>query len=988
MLQNYHQDCSVFRLNTMPNRAYYIPCASDSSNSTKLNNDRVLMLNGDWFFKLYDRAEDLNMEENSFDILPVPSTWQTKGYDSHQYTNVNYPIPFNPPYVPKENPCGLYKRTFPLCKSDDERYFLNLEGVDSCHYVYINDEFVGYGQVSHLTSEYEITKLLHDGDNEIKVVVLKWCDGTYLEDQDKLRQTGIFRDIYILKRPKKFVFDYCVKSEIKPDGSANVLITFDDMKTKIAKNVAVFSQEGDELLCVDVNSSSVSFEIPNPQLWTAETPNLYMLVITAEGESIVDEFGIRKIEVSSDNVVRVNGQKVIFKGVNRHDSYPDTGYTASIEQITKDLRLMKEHNVNAIRTSHYPNRPEFYKLCDKFGFYVIDEADIEAHGTITADNRNYPDGYARIADNPIWTEAICDRILRTQSRDKNRPCVVFWSLGNESGFGCCFKEAIKRLRKADDTRLIHYESTNPPPADAETENFDGLDVESVMYPDMNFLHKEYRESKKVKDQRPLFLCEFAHAMGNGPGGFKEYFDAFYKYDNYCGGCVWEWCDHVGIIEYDGVKPHYGHGGDFGDTINDGCFCMDGLVYPDRRPHTGLLELKNAARPAHIVYEKGKFSIINRLDFLNLKDYLYICWSIKKDGKTIKTGTIDNLNVNPNEKKSLKFTLPEVSGARVYITFEMRLKADVPLLEKGHSLGFDQFDISTEKAAVKIPKAGSKLDVTECNCSITVVGKNFKYIFDKEKGSISYIEYDGKVITDKAIDYNIDRAPTDNDANLVPMFRQSGYKDCIPYTYEIKVKSGKDSVVIDCPLSLTAAPYTNAADIHSVWTIYPSGAINVKCDVEIPEYKSYLPRFGLRIMLDKGFGECEYFGYGPHESYCDKHISCRKDRYLQSVEAMHEDYLNPQENGSHFETEIVSLTDGERTITAVSSKPFSFNASEYTQEMLESVKHNFELKKSDNIVLCLDYKQGGLGSNSCGPEPFEEYRFTEKKFSFDFDICIK
>lgn len=990
MLKNYYQDLTITKVNTMPNRAYYIPSSPDAPSDSKQDNDRVLMLNGHWDFKYYKSVSELNLNETDFDTVTVPSTWQTTGYDSHQYTNVNYPIPFNPPYVPKENPCGLYERSFPIIK-DGSRFFLNFEGVDSCHYVYINDVFVGYSQVSHMTSEFEVTDFLTDGDNKIKVVVLKWCDGTYLEDQDKFRQSGIFRDVYILKRPKKFIFDYQISTTIDKNKNSAVLIKFDDLKTKLEKTITVFSPDGEELFSAPTTSQSLSFDLKKPLLWTAETPNLYTIMISTGDETIVEEFGVRTIEVNSKNVVCVNGEKVILKGVNRHDSYPDTGFTASIDQLIMDLKTMKEHNINTIRTSHYPNRPEFYKLCDRYGFYIVDEADIETHGTLTAitdPNNEYCEGYAMIMDNKDWSHSICDRVERMVMRDKNRPCVIFWSMGNESGYGCCTKDAIKKVRSIDNTRIVHYESTNPPAAKRDKETFDEIDVQSTMYPSIEWLTKTFRESKEPLDQKPLFLCEYAHAMGNGPGSLKEYFDVFYKYDNYCGGCVWEWCDHVGIIEVVNGIPHYGYGGDFGETIHDGNFCMDGLVYPDRRPHTGLLELKNAARPAHIVPAKTGYTIINRLDFLNLNDYMYISWNIKKDGAVVKSGIIDNIDVKPNSQEPLDFKLPKVEGNRVYLTFEMRLKADQPLLSAGHFLGFEQFDISTADTVNKISKAGSKLEIIDNDDIIEIKGKDFNYKFDKLAGSISYIEKKGKVITDTPIEYNVYRAPTDNDRNVKAQWKLEGFDDVHPYTYEIKVSPEKDGVTINVPLSLCHAPRTNAANIDAVWTIYNSGAIHVSGDVVIPSPKCALPRFGLRAHLCSCFKTCEYFGYGPYESYLDKHVASRMDRFTQSVSSMHEDYIMPQENGSHFKTEFVSLYSSELKLTAVSSKPFSFNVSEYTQEELERANHNFELKKSGKTILCLDYKNAPIGSNSCGPGPLDEYLISEKNFSFDFDITIE
>lgn len=978
MLYPFYEDLTTVRKGTMPNRAYYIPCDPKTPAEGKTDNRRVLMLNGAWQFHYFDSVRQFTMAPDSFDTIEVPSNWQMKGYDAHQYTNVQYPIPFNPPYVPKKNPCGLYRRTFALHKQDNERYFLNFEGVDSCHYVYINDQFVGYSQVSHSTAEYDVTAYVKDGENELSVVVLKWCDGTYFEDQDKLRMSGIFRDVYLLTRPARHIRDYRVKTLLTEQG-AMVAVLFDDGKENLLKRISFSDAEGHVLHEAELTGESISFDVENARLWNAETPYLYRLTIDTEDERITEYVGIREIVVK-DKIVWLNGKKVKFKGVNRHDSYAETGYVASIEQIQHDMKMMKEHNINAIRTSHYPNRPEFYQLCDRYGFYVIDECDIEAHGQVNTTAEYDAYGYAQLSDNPDWELTVVDRLERLVSRDINRPSVVIWSLGNESGFGYCFKQGIKRIREMDSSRPIHYESTNPPRETEATETFEGIDFESVMYPSFEWIDAFFR---REKESRPLILCEFCHAMGNGPGSIDEYYDLIYSHDDFCGAFVWEWCDHTVLLGEKNGKKFYGYGGDFGEFPHDGNFCMDGLVYPDRTPHTGLLELKNAARPAHIHKKDGAFYIENKLCFTDLADALYLKWEIKRDGVVIDSGTIEAVHAAPGETVPLPFGLPEINGARVYLKFTMHAKHATELVGAGHELGFEQFDCSTEKAALCFAQDGKTIQLEEDCEQVTLRGGNFTYRFCKEAGTLSYMEYKGVVLFDTPACYDFYRAPTDNDRNIKARWKEEGFDRVLPYTYPIRTERFSEGIRIFCPMSFCVISRANLAEAETVWTVYNSGAVSIEADVKKRGTVSWLPRFGLRFLLDSSLSHCTYFAYGPQESYIDKHTGSYRDRFETKVCEMHEDYIFPQENGSHYAAEYAALSDGTVSLTAVSDKPFSFNVSPYTREELERAAHNCELVPAGKTVLTLDYAMSGVGSNSCGPELPEKYRMNETAFRLHF-----
>ena len=595
IVPRYYEDLSVLHDNTMLARAYYMPASKrmDDLVEHRELSDRMQLLNGTWKFQYFDSIYDMKdafyedgYSVESFDEIAVPSVWQMAGYDTHQYTNIRYPFPFDPPYVPQDIPCGAYVHTFDYARDDAApKAYLNFEGVDSCFYVWLNGTYVGYSQVSHMTSEFDVTDVLREGENRISVLVMKWCDGSYLEDQDKFRMSGIFRDVYLLKRPEKAIRDYHITTELDADiAKIDLTVSFHEpveVRVKIEdKNGAVVS-EG----VIDKNGKA-TFEIVDYKLWNTENPYLYTIIFETEQEVIVDHIALRKIEIK-DQVIYLNGQKIKFRGVNRHDSDPVTGFTISMEQIKIDLTLMKQHNFNAIRSSHYPNAPFFYEMCDRYGFMVIDEADIEAHGPFMlyrkedTDYNRFKRWNEKIADDPAWEAAIVDRVKLMVERDKNRFCIVMWSMGNESAYGCNFEKALAWTKEFDPERITQYESARYRNYDV-TYDYENLDLYSRMYPALTEI-EEYLEKDGSK---PFLLVEYCHSMGNGPGDFEDYFQMIQAEDKMCGGFVWEWCDHAivhGVAE--NGKTIYAYGGDHGEVIHDSNFCMDGLVYPDRRIHT-------------------------------------------------------------------------------------------------------------------------------------------------------------------------------------------------------------------------------------------------------------------------------------------------------------------------------------------------------------------------------------------------------------------
>ena len=1005
IVPRYYENLNVLHENTMPARAYYIPASKRMDNLVehREESDRMQLLNGTWKFQYFtsiynikDSFFEKNYDTENFDEIQVPSVWQMAGYDTHQYTNIRYPFPFDPPYVPQDIPCGAYVRNFEYSRDEKaSKAFLNFEGVDSCFYVWINGSYVGYSQVSHMTSEFDVTDVLQDGTNTVAVLVMKWCDGSYLEDQDKFRMSGIFRDVYILKRPEQAISDYHIKLKIE------------DILAKVELDVKFYSPTNVKISIEDKNGAVVALgsideegtavlEIASPELWNTENPYLYKLILETENEVIVDHIALRKVEIK-DQVIYLNGQKIKFRGVNRHDSDPVTGFTISLEQITTDLTLMKQHNFNAIRSSHYPNAPFFYEMCDKYGFMVIDEADIEAHGPFMiyrkedTDYNRFKRWNEKIADDPVWEEAIVDRVKLMVERDKNRFCIVMWSMGNESAYGCNFEKALEWTKNYDPDRITQYESARYRNYD-ETYDYSNLDVYSRMYPALS----EIQEYLDKDGSKPFLLVEYCHSMGNGPGDFEDYFQMIQDNDKMCGGFVWEWCDHAiahGTAE--NGKTIYAYGGDHGEEIHDGNFCMDGLVYPDRTVHTGLLEYKNVYRPARVISynkESGELVLHNYMDFDDLKDYVKISYELTQDGLVISKGILPEFSVAPHGegKTNLKINVPE--NGKCYLKLIYHLKKELPLLDEDHILGFDEIEVSKEDTKCKlaekwIPKTvvDSELQVNENDTQIHIKGREFAYTIDKRTALFTEMKFAGREYLNHPMELNIWRAPTDNDMYIKSEWKKAHYDKAYTRAYTTEVVQGKHGVKITSHASVVAETVQKILDVTITWKIEAAGKIDADIAVTKDDEFPDLPRFGVRMFLDKKLSAVRYFGMGPQESYCDKHQAASHGLYRADVGDLHEDYIRPQENGSHYDCEYVELNNSRYGIVTSAEKAFSFNASYYTQEELEKKTHNYELIESDSVVFCVDYALNGIGSNSCGPVVLEQYRFDDVLFRFQFTL---
>ena len=985
----FHEDPHALHIGTLPNHAYFIPFPAGSDPyADREKSASFELLNGEWGFTYRESVLDLADNFTEFKPegkIPVPANWQLHGYDRAQYTNVVYPIPYDPPYVPDDIPVGVYYKEYNY-SPDGMRKILTFEGVDSCLYLYVNGEFAGYTQVAHSTSEFDITDMLREGKNDLCMAVLKWCDGTYLEDQDKIRLSGIFRDVYVQSRPEKRLADYRVNTYLNAEYNSAKLVV--SAKGEDAK-ITLYGLSG-EVIATGTASESAPFEctVENPVLWNAECPTLYKMTLESAGEIIGEKVGFREIKID-DGIVKVNGKHIKFRGVNRHDSYPESGYVSSREQILKDLLLMKEHNVNALRTSHYPNAPILYQLCDELGLYVVDEADLESHGSVDVFQSfrwNKPEGYGGIAllvSNPEFEDAIRDRHERLVYRDFNRPSVVMWSMGNEAGYSDAMRRSAEWIKAEDPSRILHYESIHQLDKKGDAE----LPIVSRMYPSVDYV-KNYPDSEGSANGRPFMMCEYCHAMGNGPGDLEDYWEVIYEKDNVVGAFIWEWADHslpLGTTP-DG-KPKYGYGGDWGERHNDGNFCCDALVYPDRTPHTGLKEAKQVYRPVRV--EKisgGEYIFKSMLGFASAEDIMTCRFEITESGEVIREGDIELLLPAGGEQKVF---VPETRDRAMsrYIRFIFEQKCDTPWAKKGYEIAFDQLCLN-EESPKTLPKdaAGAVVyDETPLNYVITANG--VKYTFDRRKAAIVSIVKNGTEVLEKPITFNFFRAPTDNDSPRGDWYRAHLHDyDVKVYSTDIEAKDG--NVTVTASQSFGWNIHQPFARGEVTYTVLSGGELRIQTKLMLSEKVEMLPRFGIRMFLPKEFENVEYYGYGPFESYADKHRASYIGRFTAKVSEMFEHYIKPQENSSHCGCKYMSISDGKTTLRFESAGDLSFNASEYTQEELSHKRHDFELEKCGSTVLCVDAGMAGVGSNSCGPALMEKYRIKLPEVELDIIMNVE
>lgn len=1062
-LINYHENPEVQQVNAERARAYFVPFknideirkVSHSLNDnpqldTRELSDRLQFLNGDWYFQFYDDYHNVpndfgtrpTLAENSDQTIPVPSNWQNYGFGKHQYINTRFPFPVNPPYVPDENPCGAYEYYFKVDeKRNDFTALLNFEGVDSAFYLWLNGEFVGYSQISHNTHEFDVTPYLKSGKNLIQVLVMKWCDGSYLEDQDKFRMSGIFRDVYIVYRPKNYIRDYVVKHDVSDDlteSSLEVILDWSSEKNQEAKLELVNPITGEKLVEFKPEEK---IKLKNLKLWNAENPFLYSLHISYKGESIRQDIGFRKIEIEGDTFY-LNKQNIKLKGTNRHDSDPVTGYYIKPEQLLRDLHLMKKYNINAIRAAHYPNAPWAYEYYSRFGFYVIDEADIEMHGSQMLAGRGkvnvgesklneIPDeSYSYLASLPMFETGIMERIQQMVLRDRNHSSIIIWSLGNEAGYSQSFKNAALWIKETDPSRKIQYESVlhQKPYFSSDLKE---IDFVSRMYTST----EELEEYIKLKDEKkPYFLMEYIHSMGNGPGGIEDYWQIFYNNDCMLGGFAWEWADHAIFKGYtDGGEKIYYYGGDHDEALHDGNFCVDGLVKPDREISPSLREYGNVIRPIRVESEskdavKGKLKFSNMLDFTDVGEKYAIYFEYKHNDQVIIDGTISDYSIKPRESQIIDFNLSNAeidklqelekdksSAKSLYLNIYYINKEDSIFLEKNELMGFEQIiiydaqniDLEEIYPGFKTNESNAKLNILEVEGDCYIRGNNFLYVFDTREAVFRELNYNNNIIFDKAMELNIWRAPVDNDMFIKELWYEYGLNRSRNKIKNVSYDLTEEGFEIKTLITMAPDALQPIAEVKIDYFVNNNGKIEITADVDrnrnypwlegFEDYpltkqqekdlkikEPFLPRFGLRFFLQKTYDKLDFVAYGPGQAYEDMHEASLMGKYQSKVSDQYVNYIMPQEHGSHTGSSSLIISNETGFGLGIhSDNKFSFNASNFTQEELETKAHNYELEDSDFTILCLDYRMGGLGSNSCGPLPKPQYRLNEEKFSFNF-----
>ena len=1003
---DYHRSLAHLHVGCERPHAYFIPYQSVAAANTcnRATSDRFLSLCGEWDFHYYKTLHDVpdftcdTWESGNADRLNVPMSWQLalgRGYDVPHYTNINYPFPVDPPHVPKDNPCGLYERSFEVdtdtLKTRDVRMIF--EGVDSCFYLYINKKFVAYSQVSHMTSEIRLNDYLVPGINTVQILVLKWCDGSYLEDQDKIRSSGIFREVYLLLRDKVHVEDIYVHQTLTDDfaqatiqadlalcGSAAVSYTLVDPNGNTVCNGTTESG----------NAVSLSIAVDAPMLWSDEAPNLYALYLTCGEEVIRQEIGLRRFEIKN-KVIYVNGQKVKGKGVNRHDSHPYLGGATPVDHMLRDLFIMKSHNINMVRTSHYPNDPRFYELCDRLGIYVCDEADIETHGMQSYGN------WDALTDDPAWEEAYLDRAVRMMERDKNHACVLMWSVGNESGIGRNHRSMANYFHERMPGCIVHSEDATrrvakfavaEDAAEKEKMNVDYIDVDSRMYPHANDIIRSYLENPVA--QKPFFLCEYSHAMGNGPGDLERYWKTIYQYDQFFGGCVWELLDHSVDIGEVG-SPKFIYGGDMGTFPHDGNFCVDGLLYPDRRPHTGMLELKQVLRPCRLqAYDSKTASVTlrNLRYFTSLSD-LDLYWTVERNGKIVREGRICSLDIAPQTDHTYTLDIRDMDrlDGFCYLNLYFRSNRSTNWAEMGYEVGFEQIELPTCASPVVARNAMKQsIEAYTKGNAFTVADGNCVYTVDRVHGVLTSIVSDGKELLASPIEPTIWRAPTDNDRNVKNEWYANFYHKMQLHCYNCSMETLDDNIVcITADLSLGAPSKLPLLKSTAKYIIQKGEGVKIDMDVNVIKEKAFLPRFGLTFKMPAENEHLTYFGRGPVESYIDKRHASRISRYQSTVIDHFEHYVRPQENMAHTDTRWVEIANkagqGLLATNTEQTKIFSFNCSHFTTQMLTETAHDYELQPLAETVVHLDYRHSGIGSNSCGPALDEDLRLNDREFKF-------
>lgn len=1056
------ENLSVLEINREDARMEFIPfeTLNQALSGDKTNSPWYLLLNGDWKFNWVSTPEDrpvdfykIDYDDKDWKTIPVPSNWEMEGYGTPIYVSAGYPFFIDPPRVtgtPKEsytsflerNPVGSYRHSFEIPVSwNDRRIYIYFRGVQSAFYLWINGEKVGYSQGSMNGAEFDVTDYVHKGINHLAVEVYRWCDGSYLEDQDMWRTSGIHRDVYLYSTEDVRISDFAVRTlldgdykdaqlQIKPELKSykgdklqgwNIKAQLYDSENNPILEKKI-TQDAYPVLNADYKASIMNDRAPQrgsakfawlettvkgPLKWTAETPNLYTLILELENpnkiavEYISCKIGFRSIEIV-DGQLLINGSPVRLRGVNRHEHDPAKGRTITYESMVQDVKLMKQANVNAVRTAHYPNHTEWYELCNEYGLYVMDEADIEEHGL-----------RGQLANDPAWHAAFMDRAIRMAERDKNHPSIIMWSMGNEAGFGPNFAAISAWLKDFDPTRPIHYEGAQGSPKDPMA-----VDVISRFYPRVQdeYLNpnipegedKERAENARWErllsiaqdtvDNRPVLTSEYGHCMGNALGNFKEYWDEIYSHKRMLGGFLWDWADQGLYKTTDNGVKYLAYGGDFGDIPNLKAFCFNGVVFADRSLTPKFYEVKKVYQPfkvelSDVLDKKVNLEITNRYHFDNLSQYL-VKWTLYENGKEVEMGELRNIDVQPSEKRKIELNLDQFNKKdqfEYWLKVSLHLKEDKPWAQKGFEIGFDQLKLNDYRYSGAINSKVVKFKNTEKREDfIKVTSNDSEIIFDFNKGTLASLKYFGKEMLVSGPVFQGFRAPVDNDKGFGNWLAKDWTNHSLNnLRYELISCNVIEETDSKIKIETSAKYYTkNGSFIHNVvWIIYGNGNVEMDNTFNLEGDLPELPRLGVVMALNKELEVLEWYGHGPYENYWDRKECAPIGLYKSTVSEQYIPYPHPQETGNKEDIRYLSLTNVKGkglSITALSDR-MSGSALHYTVQDLDEASHAYQLEKRDEVILSLDAIMMGLGNSSCGPGVLKKYSIPKKEHNLKFVI---
>ncbi|CAE6914755.1 beta-galactosidase subunit alpha [Vibrio sp. B1FLJ16] len=986
--------------NRMAPRAYFFSYDSIQKAQTfqRELSSRFKLLSGQWTFNYFnnpilvpDKFYSQKMED--WGLITVPNMWQMEGHGDLQYTDEGFPFPIDVPFVPSDNPTGAYQRTFTLGQQwDDKQTIIKFDGVETYFEVYVNGSYVGFSKGSRLTAEFDISQYVQQGENLLCVRVMQWADSTYIEDQDMWWTAGIFRDVYLIGKEQVHVLDLTVRTDFADNYQSATLhcqVELENLSSSLVsgytleytlqdKGVSVADGQCAELEIQDSNSLSFAIDMVNPVHWTAENPYLYQLFITlknAQGtvmEVIPQRVGFRDIKVR-DGLFYINNQYVMLHGVNRHDNDHLKGRAVGMDRVEKDLILMKQHNINSVRTAHYPNDPRFYELCDIYGLFVMAETDVETHGFANVGD------LSRITNAPAWEAVFVDRAERHVHAQKNHPSIIMWSLGNESGYGCNIRAMYDATKAIDGTRLVHYEEDR----DAEV-----VDVISTMYSRAQLMN----QFGEHPHEKPRIICEYAHAMGNGPGGLTEYQNVFYQHDHIQGHYVWEWCDHGILARNEDGQEFYKYGGDYGDYPNNYNFCMDGLIYPDQTPGPGLIEYKQVIAPVKIRAVEGNkntFIIENKLWFTSLDDYT-ITAEVRAEGETLLSVQFKVEELAANSERQVELDLPELDDHEAFINFKVRKDSRTLYSEANHDIAVYQFQVKENTAAEPVftNHNAQPLSVTETRLEHVIEGHNFTLTFSKANGKLTSWRVNGEELIQSEPRLNFFKPMIDNHKQEYEGLWHPAHLQIMQEHFRtLKVATEDDSVSITTTSIIAPPVFDFGMRCTYRYQINAQGHLNVELSGErYGDYPHVIPVIGLDLGINGSFDQVSYYGRGPEENYQDSRQANLIDVYHSTVADMFENYPFPQNNGNRQHVRWASLTN--RHGSGLLVKPqqeINFSAWFYTNQNLHEAQHTIELERSGYITLNLDHQVLGLGSNSWGSEVLDSYRVYMDQFRYGLTL---